>query len=135
MRVIHVQQAMVVRREAGEGGQVGSVAGHRIDTVHRDHPRRRIHRVVEQLGQVLGVVVPEPDDGGPVAGRVHRTVVHRLVRPAVQEDRPIAHEHGDHRRVDVSDGREHEDVRDVQELRHLLFDLGIHPGIAQEPRP
>ena len=97
--------------------------------------RGKLGFCAEQLVQVLRIVVPEPDDRRAAPGSEHRAVEDRLVRPAVEEDRPVAGEHRDHRHVDVGDRREQQDVLAPEQLGHPLLDLHVRPRTAEQPRP
>lgn len=122
-------------RQLRESVQVRRIAGHRVHTVHRDHAGVRVHRVAHQFGQMIGVVMAEADDRGPVARRIHGTVVDRLVCAPVQEDRPVSDQDRDHRGVDVGDRGQDKHVLAAQELGRLLFDLRVHRRAPEEARP
>ena len=134
VRVVDVQERVVLERQALEAAHIRCVAGHRVHAVHRDDPGRPAV-LAQELRQVLLVVVPEPDHLGPSAGGEHRAVEDRLVRAAVEEDRALAGEDRDHRHVDVRDRREQQHVLGAEELGHLLFDLDVGLRAPEQPRP
>ena len=133
--IVQVQEGVVLVREAGECRGIRRVAGHRVDTVHRDQARLSRVGGGQQLFEMRGVVVPEPDHVRAVTRGDHGPVVDRLVRPAVQEHGAVAHEDRDHRHVDVRDRGEEQDVFARQQVGHLLFDLLVETRAAEETRP
>ena len=55
VRVVDVEQRVIVTRELREGGQVDRVAGHAVHAVDADQPRR-LARLLEEPFQILGVL-------------------------------------------------------------------------------
>ena len=103
-------------------------------------PSMQISRVVErscaeQLLEVVRILEAEPLHGRPARRRELAAVVDRLVRPAVDEDRAVAGQHGDHGQVDQGDRREDERVLAAEELDQPLLDLLVEHGAAEHPRP
>ena len=134
VRVVDVEQRVVLACDAGEGVEVGRVPGHAVDPVHADQPGRGAV-LPEQPLQIVGVAEAEPLERRAVCGGELAAVVDRLVRAAVDEDRALAGEHRDHRRVDERDRRQDERVLAAEQLGQLLLDLPVEHGAAEQPRP
>ena len=117
-----------------KGGDVGRVAGHRVDPVHAHQPRAA-GRAAQQLLEVLRVFEAEALHRGASRPRRLAAVVDRLVRPRVEQDRARPGEHRDRGEVDVGDRRQHQRVRAAQQRREALLDLLVQHRAAQEARP
>ena len=80
---------------------------------------------------MLVIVMPEAEHGRTVTGGHHRTVVDRLVRAAIEKDRPLASQHWNHRHVNLRDCWQQQHILATQQRDHFLFDLGIQSGIPE----
>ena len=109
MRVVHVEDRVVLSRNPCKRVQIGGVAGHAVDPVHADEPCRRLVRAQQAL-QVVRIFEGESLDGCAVRPCKLAAVVDRLVRAPVEEDRAVAGENRDYREMDEGDRRQDEGV-------------------------
>ena len=134
MRVVDVQERVVLAREPGEGGDVGRVSRHAVHAVHADQSRW-LGVGLQQALEVLGIRVREPKHGGAVPAGDRAAVVDRLVRPAVKEDGPAPREDGNDGHVDERDRRQCERVLCTDELGQLRLELFVEHRASQQTRP
>ena len=78
MRVVDVQQRVVLAREPREGRQVESIPGHAVDAVDADEPRHRT-ALLEQALEIVRVFELEPLHGRASRARQLAALVDRLV--------------------------------------------------------
>jgi hypothetical protein len=134
VRVVDVKERVVLAGDAREGRDVRCVPGHAVHTVDADQPRRGA-AVTKQPLQVVDVLERESLDRRPSHLGELAAVVNRLVRAVLQEDRPAAREHRDHRHVDQRDRRQHERVLGADQLGEPFLDLLVEDRAAEEARP
>ena len=91
--------------------------------------------MAQELLEVVRILEAEPLHGRSARRRELAAVVDRLVSPVVDEDRPVAGEHGDHGEVDQGDRRDDQRVLAAEELDQPLLDLRVEDGAAEHPRP
>ena len=132
--VVDIEHGVVPTREPSEVLQFGRVPGHAVDAVHADQARGRAV-LAQKLLEVVRILEAEPLHGRPARRRELAPVVDRLVRPVVDEDRPVAGQHGDHGQVDQGDRRNDQRVLAAEELDQPLLNLRIEGGAAEHPRP
>jgi hypothetical protein len=86
--VVHVQRGVVLPDQGGEGREVGRVAGHGVDAVHADDPRRGTP--AEQPLDVLDVPGAEPAHRGAPGTGDHGRIVQRLVGADIHQQRSLS---------------------------------------------
>ena len=123
------------RASAAKHARSGRVAGHAVDAVDADHSGAAPAVVAQQRLELVEIVVGKALDGGAAAAAPARAVVDRLVRAAVQKQRPAARQHREHRHVDVGDRRQHEGVLAAEQLGQLGLDLLVEDRAAEQARP
>ena len=121
-------------RDPGEGGEIRRIAGHAVHAVHADE-RRLAVRLRDQLLEVRRVFEAEPLHRRAVAARNLAAVVQRLVGARVEEDRPVAGEHRDHRGVNVRDRGQEQRVLAPEQRGKPFLDLLVQHGAPEHAGP
>ena len=89
----------------------------------------------EQLLEVVGVREGESLHRRSVSSRELAPVVEGLVRSAVDEDSPLARQHGNDRGVDQGDRRQDERVLAAEQGSQPFLDLPVEGRAAEETGP
>ena len=104
VRVVDVEQGVVLAREPRERRQVERVPRHAVDAVNADEARHRT-ALLEQALEIVRVLELKALHGRAACARELAALVDRLVRAGLDVDCSRAREHRDHRHVDQGDRR------------------------------
>ena len=134
VRVVDVEDRLVVAGERRVCAEIGGVPGHAVHPVDADQPRGRLVGAQQAL-ELVEVVVRETFQRRAAQRGELGALVDRLVGPSIDEDAAARREQRDHGEVDERDRRQDEDVVGREKAREPLLDLLVEHGAAEQPRP